>query len=135
MRLPSDLEILRHIYDTYLEGFRSFDPENATRGSRTYVPIDIRQIATDLETDPYILFGRLYYHLDHKYRYTQEDGSLVFLFLFSAGEDIQARHSIHFPYLASVVSEKTVEDTRSKTAIVLSLLSLGVAIASLFIKR
>jgi hypothetical protein len=128
LRLPTDRKILEHIYAAYAKDFQNFQPAEQSRSSLIYVPIDVRYIATSLKTDPHILFGRLYYHLDMKYGYTQDDGSKVHLFAFKVEEDL---HCINYPYLAAVVSEKRTEHLRNLWALSLSVLSLIVAVGSL----
>ncbi len=127
-KLPTDLEILNHIYKTYSNDFCHYPFDDNERRSLIYVPIDVKQIAESMKTNPHILFGRLYYHLDQKYRYTQDDGSKVHLFAFKVGKD---RHCINYPYLAAIVSERKTEHKRNLLALSLSLLSLVVAVGSL----
>jgi hypothetical protein len=127
-RLPTDLAILKCIYKKYAEAFRNFPKERPTRDAKIYVPIEVDAIASQLKTDEYELFGRLYYDLDHRYRYKQDDGSLVHLFAFKVGNDM---HCINYPYLAGVLAEKREEDRRNKWSLRLSVLSLVVALAAL----
>lgn len=96
--------------------------------SKIHVPIDVRAVAKKLETDPELLFGRLYYHLDHKYGYTQDDGAKVHLFTLKAGKDL---YCVQYPYLAAVLSERNVEHRRNLLAIGLAIFSLIIAGASL----
>lgn len=127
-QLPTDLKILECLYAMYADTFREFSRENPTRDAKIYVPIDVRRVAQSLKTDPHVLFGRLYYHLDHKYRYDQENGARVHLFAFQTGND---RHCINYPYLAAILSEQRTEHRRNLWAIVLSIISLILALASI----
>ena len=127
-KLPTDLKILKCIYKMYKDEFNNYTKEHPTRDSKIYVPIDIRNIADKLKTDSDILFGRLYYHLDNKYRYEQSDGSKVHLFAFKVGNDM---HCIHYPYLAAIVSEKNTDWKRSIWSLTISLISIGIALAAL----
>jgi hypothetical protein len=127
-KLPTDLEIFECIYDLYLAEFRIETKENSTRSSKIYVPVDLEKVASKLDSDAHELFGRLYYHLDHKYGYKQENGAHVNLFTPAVGGD---RHSVNFPYLAAVLAEHRLEDKRNKWSLRISLVALGVAIASL----
>lgn len=43
--------------------------------------VDLTKVAVRLGSTPELIFGRLYYHLDKKYRYKQDDGARVDLFL------------------------------------------------------
>ena len=128
-KTPGDLKILDCIYQMYAGDFANFSKEKPTRSVKIYVPIDVDAVAAKLGTDGHELFGRLYYDLDHRYRYKQDDGSAVHLFAFQVGND---RHCINYPYLAGVLAEKRAEDRRNKWSLWLSLISLGVAIAALF---
>jgi hypothetical protein len=127
-KLPTDLEILDHIYKMYADDFCKYPIDDHDRSALIYVPIDVRRIAQSLKTNPQVLFGRLYYHLDQRYRYTQDDGAKVHLFAFKIGKDF---HCINYPYLAAIVSEKRTEHKRNLLALSLSILSLIVAVGSL----
>src|SRR5689334_21211563 len=73
--LPSDRLILQCIYDLYRGDPIGRLPWEDSAGAPIYKSIDSTRVARQLNADPGIIFGRLYYHLDHKYRYTQDDGS------------------------------------------------------------
>ena len=98
----TDRRILKAIHDRYHGDFTNFDPKNPSRSSKVYIPIDCRTIADDFKTDPDIIFGRLYYHLDKKYGYTKDDGSKVHLFAMKTGADT---HTVNFPMLSAVLAE------------------------------
>lgn len=127
-RNPSDLKILDGIYRMYSSDFAKAPKEQPERSAKIYVPIDVDAVAARHKTDSHELFGRLYYDLDHRYRYKQDDGSSVHLFAFRVGGD---RHCINYPYLAGILSEKQAEDRRNKWSLWISLISLGVAVAAL----
>lgn len=96
-KLPTDRQILRKIHDKYYNQFIDFNKGDfsSTRDTKIYAPIDIILIAKELKADPEIIFGRLYYHLDKKYRYEQSDGSKVNLFALRVVKDI---HAVNFHY-------------------------------------
>ena len=98
----TDRYLLRRIYDRYYDDFASFDRKDPNRDTKIYVPIDCEAIAKEFDTDPDIIFGRLYYHLERKYGYKKDDGSVVHLFAMDIGKD---RHVVHFPMLAAVLAE------------------------------
>ena len=50
-----------------------------------------------------IVFGCLYYHLNKKHGYTQDDGSEVLLFLMKTDEE---RHCVNYPLLSALVAEQ-----------------------------
>jgi hypothetical protein len=127
-KLPTDISIFECIYKMYGQDFREFSKKSPSRSAKIYVPIDIDLVAEELKTDAHELFGRLYYHLDKKYRYTQDDGSLVHLFAFRVGKD---RHCINYPYLAAVLSEHRLDNRRNKWAIGLAILALVISLGSI----
>lgn len=85
-------------------------------------------IAKNLGVDPDIIFGRLYYHLDKKYGYTQTDGSQVHLFAFTVGKD---RHAVNFPLLSAVLAELEQTWIRFTMPLIISLFALLVSVISL----
>lgn len=129
MKIPTDLKILNLIYDNYYEDFCVYSKDKK-RESKIYVPINIAQIATTLEVDNDIVFGRLYYHLNEKYKYKNTDGSSVEFFALSIGND---RHCINFPYLASVLARLREQHHQYLTANVIASVSIIIAISSLII--
>ncbi len=131
-KTPTDLALLNAIYDRYYEDFAKHSKEERLRDSKIYVPIDCAEIASQLGVDTDIVFGRLYYHLQNKYGYTQDDGSKVPFFTMQVGKD---RHCVNFPYLASVLATLRLENRRFKittwiavVALVISSLALGVSL-------
>jgi len=69
--LPTDLEILSAIWNRYYDEFTSYGSSNAPiRRTKNYVPVDAATIAKDLGAEPDIVFGRLYYYLEHQHAYT-----------------------------------------------------------------
>ncbi len=64
MKIPTDFEILKMIYQDYYGDFSNYSKSNPSRSCKNYVPIDIRKIANKLNVDGDIIFGRLYYHLE-----------------------------------------------------------------------
>lgn len=129
-RPPTDREILQKIHDRYLEQFGQFESENPEneRSSKIYVPIDCSAISKDLRVDPDIVFGRLYYHLDKKYGYTQDNGAKVHLFTKAIGED---RHAVNFPMLSAVLAELQQSWFRFTAPLVISGIALAVSVISL----
>lgn len=102
---------------------------DARASNDPYVPIDVTAVAARLNCRAELIFGRLYYHLDAKYRYKQDNGALVGLF------DLNFQnkgHSVHFPYLASILAGLEEEYrklfwsmTFSIAALIVSVISLG----------
>ena len=117
--LVSDLAILDEIHKVYEPIYLAgLDEEGVLH--KTYIPIDIHDIARRLGMNKHILFGRLYYHLDQKYRYKDFDEAETHLFL----REIRGqRHCIHFPLLSAAVSERQHEVNRLLVPIVVSITS------------
>ena len=133
-KTPTDREILKAIHERYYDQFGAFkkgNPDNE-RETKIYVPIDCASIAEDLCVDPDIVFGRLYYHLDKKYGYLQQDGSKVHLFAFKVGED---RHAVNFPLLSAVLAEHEQSWLQFFAPLVISSLALIISVISLLLKK
>ena len=128
--IPTDLHILDAIHDRYYDEFKSFDKNTKTRSLKIHVPIDIQSIADDLSIDGDIIFGRLYYDLEQRYGYKNDDGSRVCFFSLEVGGE---RHAINFPYAASILARLRDENKKYRTAIVIAIISLFVAFVSLAI--
>jgi hypothetical protein len=102
-KLSTDREIMQCIFDMYAATFRAAQIGPHTSGEKIYVPIDVRKVASALDNDEHILFGRLYYHLDAKHRYKTGENTHVHLFAFEVGDN---RHCINYPFLAALLSEQ-----------------------------
>lgn len=107
----------------YESSFPGKETGEARGKNDPYLPIKVHEVATRLGCSPEMLFGRLYYHLDQQYRYTQDNGAQVNLFSLKVGSEM---HCVNFPYLAAVLAGKDEEYRRQ-------LWSLGVAIAALIL--
>lgn len=101
---------------------------NGKRENDPYMHISVRDVAAVLKCSPELLFGRLYYHLDAKYRYKQEGGAEVHLFAMKVGDTM---HCIHFPYLAATLAEHDAEHSRFAWTLWLSIAALVLSGASI----
>ena len=130
--LPTDLQILNTIYNQYYDKFISFSKNDSDRSSKILIPIDITLIAKKLKVDVDIIFGRLYYHLEKKYRYScSDDGSkVVAFFALKAGTD---SNCINFPYMASVLANLREREKKYSIATKIAILSLCIAGLSLIV--
>ena len=126
--IPTDLEILNAIYEKYYETFASFLNKNKTR--KAFVPVDIASMAEEMNVDPDVIFGRLYYHLEKKYGYKNDDGSKVSLFTMRAGDDVNC---VHFPYLSSILADMRNENKKYWRAIIFSAISVTISIISIIL--
>jgi hypothetical protein len=129
-KLWTDRYVLQCIFDMYGSSYPGAKTASGSRENDPYVSIDIAAIARKLDCNPELLFGRLYYHLDRKYRYKQEDGALVALFHIQVGDK---RHAVQFPYLASILAGLNQEFRRQWVPLGVSLFSLGVSLTSLIV--
>lgn len=93
-----------------------------------YMPIKIPEVAERLGCSAEMLFGRLYYHLDAKNRYTQDNGTQVHLFSLKVGDQM---HCVNFPYLAAVLAEQDAEHKRQLWSLGVSITALVLSVASI----
>ena len=121
--LPTDREILKCIFEMYKTTYPGKELGQARGKNDPYLPIDIPEVASRLDCSSEMLFGRLYYHLDAKHRYIQDNGAQVHLFSLKVGQEM---HCVNFPYLAAVLAEKDEEHKKQ-------IWSLGVAITALIL--
>lgn len=126
----NDIKLLNLIFETYYEKY--INEEKEQRDTKNYIPIDIKLISKKLNVEPNLVFGRLYYDLDFRYRYEQNDSvkSKVHLFSLSVGND---KHCINFPYLTSILSN--MRDSNKKFIYVtsISVLSLIISLSSFIV--
>ena len=118
----TDRLLLKTIYDKYYSDFCVSEHE---RESKHYVPIDCAAIAKKLKTDNDIVFGRLYYHLDKKHRYQQNNKTMVHLFTTVIGQD---KDAINFPLLSAVLAELEELHHRFSLPLFVSFISLLISI-------
>ena len=128
-QLPTDLKLLDEIYRRYVDAFSEFTEENKTRSTKIWVPIDIEALAKHFDTDPDMIFGRLYYHLKGKYRQPMKDGDLEFFQMRIGGD----RHCVNFPFLASVLADLREERRRFVVATRIAALSLAISLVSIVV--
>jgi hypothetical protein len=126
-KIPSDRKILQTIYDRYRDRFARFDKGSPDREAKILIPIDCGEIATRLNVDPDVVFGRLYYHLENKYGYRKPDGVQVLFF----GHTNNERNCINFPLSASVLAGLQEERNKHLWAIGVALVSLVLSVAAI----
>lgn len=129
-KLPTDREILKCIFDQYKSDYPGAKNEDGRGANDPFMPVDLTKVAAQLDCGTELLFGRLYYHLDAKYRYKQDNGARVDLFVLNLGDQ---GHCVHFPFLASLLAGFEEEHRKvfwsmvfSVTALILSVISLVV---------
>lgn len=123
-RIPTERQVLRCIYDTYEPSF----PAEGRSIAKVMVAIDIEAIAKKLGCDKHVLFGYLYYHLDHKYRYQTGENAYVHLFAPKAGE---LRHAINLPYLAAILAGQDQEHSKFAWSLGVSLVALALSVGAI----
>ncbi len=127
-KLSTDREILDCIYEMYAADFHANQQKpNDEVGNRIYLPIDVRAVASKLGDDPHVLFGRLYYHLAHKYGYKKDEVTRVDLFTFKIGDQL---HCINYPYLAAILSDHKSQHSENVKTFWLSIAALIVSVLS-----
>jgi hypothetical protein len=129
LKIPTDLEILELIYQEYDEQFSKYDKKTAERDSKIMIPIDVAEIARELNVDGDIVFGRLYYHLESKYGYTNDDGSKVKFFALKAGTQTNC---INFPYMASVLANLQDEKRKFNWSLAVAIVAVIISLISLW---
>lgn len=132
-RLRTDQEILRAIYDRYYSDFINFDREPKSRKTKIYVPIDVPAIARSIGTDPELVFGRLYYHLEPKHSRTDGNVKVPFFQIAMPGLEPGAheRHVVNFPLLESVLAELEYQHRKFRVPVLVSVISATVAVLAL----
>lgn len=126
--LPSDYEILKAIYDMYYDEFCDFERGGEQRLAKNFIPLDVARVARDLNVDPDIVHGRLYYYLNEKYSYERKDGSKVELFILGFAAD--KRRHINFPLMASVLAGLHETNKKQNLTIGIAAFSLLVSLVS-----
>ena len=126
--IPTDERMLAEIYRRYLRTFSDFSDENRTRTAKIWVPIDIEALARRFRSDPDLIFGRLYYHMNEKYGSSTGDGDRVNFFNMRLGQD---RHCVNFPLMTSVLSD--LQDDKKRFIVSTRLAGLSLIVSSVSI--
>ena len=127
-KLPTDLKVLKTIYNNYYDEFIKYENDKSSRATWNYIPIDIDLLATELKIDPDLLFGRLYYYLDKKYRYKQDDGTSVYFFTKNVSDDCNV---INFTMLAGVLADLQQSHFRFWLPMIFSTMAITISILGL----
>nr|WP_298149388.1 hypothetical protein [uncultured Pseudoxanthomonas sp.] len=92
------------------------------------VSIDIEAIAKKLDVDKHVLFGYLYFHLDHKYRYKTGENAYVHLFSSKVGD---LRRAINLPYLAAILAGQDQDHSKFVWSLGVSLVALALSVGAI----
>lgn len=125
--IPTDLEILTEIYESYHESFKAYAQEEPDRIARIRVPININEVAEACGVEEDMIFGRLYYHFNKKYSYYDEKGGKITFFASIKFEGM----SVNFPLVASVLADLKAEHRKFKIATGMSLAALTISVIAL----
>ena len=128
--IPTDERMLSTIYKLYIGDFKAHTEENKIRQTKIWVPLDLEMLSKKLRTDPDLLFGRLYYHMNGKYGSKTGDGDDVSFFYMRLGPD---RHVVNFPLMTSVLADLNEDKKRFIISTRVAGLSLLVSLASVAI--
>jgi hypothetical protein len=127
-KLPTDRQVLRCIYVMYESSYPGVLAVGERGENDPYLPINIPTIAKKLECKPELLFGRLYYYLDEKHRYKQDNDSLVSLFQLNF---LGKGNCVHFPYLASILASHDEEHRKQLWSLALSMVAVALSLAAI----
>jgi hypothetical protein len=119
---------MEEIYKRYYQPFATYTKQNSTRQVKVMVPIDVQALADHFGLDVDIIFGRIYYHLNNKYSFKNDDGSKVNFFTFESGTE---KHLIQFPLLASHIAALQEERNKFQKSFWLSIIAVAISVLSL----
>jgi hypothetical protein len=122
--LPTERDVLRCIYEIY----ESVYPGKKPGENDPFISIDVESVAEKLGCKPHLLFGFLYYYLEHKHRYQTGPNSYVTLFAVQAGN---SRHAVNFPYLAAILSAHDQEHSKFQWSLGVSLVALALSVGAI----
>jgi hypothetical protein len=126
-QIPTDLQLLDAIYKHHHSDFLRRKTQGKTQ---IYVPIKIEEVAETLGVDPQSIFGRLYYHLEHKHGYQKTEGDKIVKVPFFDIDIGGERHCIQFPLMMSILAGLRKEHRESRTAMWISFWAFVTSAAS-----
>ncbi|MCW9705386.1 hypothetical protein [Fodinibius salsisoli] len=127
--IPSDLEILEDIYYRYHKDFRKYAKKDPDRIARIRVPIEVEDVAEACGVEEDMIFGRIFYHFNKNYSYTNTDGEVTSFFSTEKFEGL----SVNFPLVASVLADKYDEKKKYETILLLVAIAVVISIVSLLV--
>ncbi|MEL7833578.1 hypothetical protein [Fodinibius sp. Rm-B-1B1-1] len=127
--IPTDLEILEDIYFRYHEDFRKYAKKEPDRIARIRVPIEVEDIAKACGVEEDMIFGRIFYHFNKKYSYTDADGEVTTFFTTEKFEGL----SVNFPLVASVLADKYAEKKQRETLFFIAGIAIVISVVSLLV--
>ncbi|MBU1690731.1 MAG: hypothetical protein KKD65_08330 [Gammaproteobacteria bacterium] len=127
-KLPTDRQVLRCIFEMYESSYPGRTSAESKGENDPYLPIDITEVAKRLDCKPELLFGRLYYYLDARHRYKQDNDAIVSLFQLNLQGK---RHCVHFPFLASILAGHEEEHKRNSWSLAVSIVALVLSVGAI----
>lgn len=127
--IPTDLEILEDIYYRYHDEFRKYAKKEPDRIARIRVPVDVEEIAEACGVEEDMIFGRIFYHFNKKYSYTDSNGEVTTFFTTEKFEGL----SVIFPLVASILADKYQERKREQIVNILLSAAMAISIIALLV--
>lgn len=127
--IPTDLEIIEDIYFRYHDDFRKYAKKEPDRIARIRVPIEVEDVAEACGVEEDMIFGRIFYHFNKKYSYTDTQGEVTTFFTTEKFEGL----SVCFPLVASVLADKYAEKKQQETQLFISGIAIVLAIIALLV--
>lgn len=128
-KIPTDLEILEDIYFRYNDDFRKYAKKEPDRIARIRVPIEVEDVAETCGVEEDMIFGRIYYHFNKKYSYTDSQGEVTTFFTTEKFEGL----SVCFPLVASILADKYIEKKKHETVLFIAGTAIALSIVSLLV--
>lgn len=124
--IPTERKVLRCIYD--MNETKYLEEAQQAHLNQIMVPIDLDAVSSKLGCSKYLLFGYLYYHLDHKHRYKSGENASVHLFAPKAGP---LQNAVNFPYLAAILAGHDQEHSKFAWSLGVSLVALALSVGAI----
>jgi hypothetical protein len=124
--IPTERKVLRFIYD--MNESKYLEEVKKSNIGQVMVPIDLDAVSSKLGCSKYLLFGYLYYHLDHKHRYKSGENASVHLFAPRAGA---LQNAVNFPYLAAILAGHDQEHSKFAWSLGVSLVALALSVGAI----
>jgi len=129
-KLPTDRYVLECIFNMYKSKYPGAIGASGRPENDPYMAIDLVAVARKLGCTPELLFGRLYYYLNQKYRCQPDGGAEVILFAPKVGDKCDA---VNFPYLGAILAGQNQDLLRFTISLFVSILAFVVSVASFII--
>lgn len=123
-KLPTERKVLQCIAEMYEDHYPGENPGE----NDPYLKVDLHKVADNLQCKLELLFGYLYYYLDHKHRYKTGENCWTNLFSLKVGNKI---HCVNYPYLVGILASHEVEHKRNLWALWLSGAAVVLSLASI----